>query len=137
MTATHELGHVMDHLLKVHLIGPAHVTTEQGLYASEALHSALHPWWTAVQSTAVYQILHATQRNRVRFGEVSRGLTLDSPAECFACSFAQLVATDTQNPTFLAELQILQKARSPRYWSDAEFVPVGDAMRALFTRLGW
>ena len=137
MTTAHEMGHVMDHFLKVKLIGAGHVTAEPELYASERLHVQLQPWWRAVQATRVYQGLHATQLNRIRFGSSPQGLAEDSPAECFACSFAQLVATNSGHSTFIEQLRRLQSAKSPRYWSDVDFKPVGQALQAMFSVIGW
>lgn len=140
LTVAHELGHVMDHLLKVHLSGPTHVTTAEELYASEVLRPELEPWWSAVQATDVYQALHRTQGFRDHFDgppSDSAPLRLDSPAECFACSFAQLIATDTGDATLQAQLHDAQEASSPRYWSAEAFGPIGAALRDLFRTLGW
>lgn len=137
MTTAHELGHVMDHLLKVHLIGSGHVTAVGDLYASEARRPELEAWWAAVQASQLYKVLHRTQGFHVHFGSITPGLSDDSPAECFACSFAQLVATDSGDATFRQELGIRQNVRSPRYWPDEAFVPIGAALRNVFNQLGW
>jgi len=140
LTVAHELGHVMDHLLKVHLSGPAHVTTAEELYASQVLRPELEPWWSAVQATGVYQALHHTQGFRGRFDARPSGptpLPLDSPAECFACSFAQLIATDTGDATLQKQLRDAQLVSAPRYWSAEAFGPIGSALRDLFRTLGW
>lgn len=138
MTTAHELGHVMDHLLKVRLIGPSHVSRHQDLFASEALHPLLRPWWQAVTASALYPRLSAAPpAGPVRDSSSTYGLPDNSPSECFACSYAQLVATETRNEPLLQDLRTLQARRTPRYWPDQEFVPIAAALRALFVTLGW
>lgn len=119
MTAVHEIGHFLDH----------QVLGLRGQFASVSA-PALHAWREAVQATAaVRTIAQLPSRQR---GDFIR------PEELWARSYAQYIATRSQDPALRAQLDKIRAGGQPwRQWSDEDFAPVAAAIDALFKGKGW
>ncbi|WP_425837304.1 hypothetical protein [Streptomyces fractus] len=157
MTAAHELGHFLDHKGlgdSLEAFATETETAEGGI---------LHEWWDAIQQTASYQVLKfmrsqpdGSEWARVQRGDDVESFVLDhehldylmSPAEMFGRSYAQWIATASDDDLLREELELAQDPGSgavliagftsgyPRQWSEEDFEPVADAFRAVLRRLG-
>lgn len=157
LTAVHELGHFLDHVALGEALDVPATETEIGEGG------LLHEWWTAVQSTAAYQVLAflLSQPDETELGTVERdGIVqtfatdrryieyLMSPVEMFGRAYAQWIATASDDVVLRDELDQAADpalggtlisgvmAGYPRQWSDEDFAPVADAFANLFRRLG-
>jgi hypothetical protein len=136
LTTAHEIGHYLDHKLfgqDVHGFG-SHSRTLTGQSPSP------HPtpyqqWHQAITNTPTYKTLQANRSLMPKYVDY-----LNTPTEMFARSYAQWVATKSQNPTMMAELAILRGTKGqknvPNQWLDNEFAPVSRAFDAMFGRRG-
>jgi 2'-5' RNA ligase len=129
----------------------------------DAEETPLSAWLEAVRDSPEAEGL----RTGVSYAEAATHKYLLSPKELWARSFAQWVATRSDNPALKAWLVSLQnqpdthivqhkrydrvahanvlvpvEEKRPNYlllrqWSDENFVPIGEAMDVLFERLHW
>ncbi|UQN06503.1 hypothetical protein [Deinococcus sp. QL22] len=141
MTVAHEMGHAMDHLLKVHFMGSSSVSSTKKIYASEYDIDPLQPWWTAVQQTAAYKQIQAMDLGALAAEPCrSENLLFATRRETFACSFAQFIALKSGDPKFIAHLDARRTSRSgqkDRYWQSADFLSINTTLEHLFSEIGW
>ncbi len=63
-----------------------------------------------------------------------------SPEELFARAYAQYIASRSEDPEMLEELDRRREEHEggyPQQWPDAEFAPIAGAFDAMFGGLGW
>jgi hypothetical protein len=141
---SHEVGHFLDH----QLIG------EAGEYASRTADVVLAEWRAAVDASRACQRLadlREMQRVRVpqpggRFGFVPLDRAyiryLMRPQEIFARSYAQFIASESRESSFLDDLSELRAVRVgqityPAQWNDDDFGAIQAALRGAIIALGW
>lgn len=138
MTTAHEIGHFLDHKA----IGGGN-----GFETLNRSSELLAEWRQAVERSKALEGL-----NKIRWASsievepgrrtgVDRGFVryLLKPEEIFARSYAQYIATRSQNPRMLSELREAQKT-APWYnvqWADDDFEPIAKAFDRLLEKLGW
>jgi hypothetical protein len=136
MTLVHEIGHVIDDAV--------------------AFRPATHPeyaaWQNAYQRSQAmarmrsldkgYTQIELNDRMGVHHRPADKKFTsyLLQENEIWARSYAQYIATSSNDPAMLAELrkeQSLSLTEYPRQWQDEDFKPIAEAMDAIFKSLGW
>jgi SPP1 gp7 family putative phage head morphogenesis protein len=122
LTLAHEIGHFLDH----HGMGAA------GTFQSTVPGSRVG---------AVVDLLKATptwKRIRNEAGGIDTTAYYESAKETWARAYAQYIAEESEDPELLRQLDSIRLGfASWRQWPAAEFAPIRDAMRTLFTDLGW
>ncbi len=123
----HEIGHLLD------------IAIAQNQYASRINHPLLKAWREAIENTKTVQQLHRLEAYDVDQEELQYLL---DPAELFARSYAQFIATASTDSTFRNEVgqqvsHVLRTRLFARQWNNEEFEPVAYAFEQLFARLGW
>lgn len=122
LTLAHEIGHFLDH----HGMGAA------GTFQSTVPGSRV---------AAVVDLLKATptwQRIRNEAGGLSTTAYYESAKETWARAYAQYIAEESADPELVRQLDSIRFGYADwRQWPAAEFAPIRDAMRKLFTDLGW
>ena len=123
---THEIGHFLDH----QAIG------EVGAFASVSS-DLMADWFEVVtNSAAIKEILALPE------GVDYRDYYLGT-AEMWARSYAQYIATKSQNPTLLKQLDSIRTNDYPNaihnlsQWHDKDFEPIASKIDQLFLMLGW
>jgi len=146
LTTVHEIGHFLDN---------AGLGNPQDL-ASFA-DPVLDPWRAAVMNSRAYAdlirlhqaaaivVMHPT-RGQIRIPLPRQVLTyLLNPAELFARSYAQYIATKSGDPTLLHQLAaeriwwypMAGVVPIPIQWDPADFAPIEAALEAVIRGLGW
>lgn len=131
LTATHEFGHFLD------FAGIGQPGAMSSLSARTAPDVAeLADWVAATDASDAIQSLKVMAPN-ARGRELRHVRYLLSDHERWARSYAQYIATRSQDPVLLEQLARAQQGRFPAQWADEDFVPIGEAMDRLFVALGW
>jgi hypothetical protein len=130
LSMVHEAGHVID------LLAHGVQGESSAMYAIE-----WDRWRSAVLATDHYRELRAFRaiEDDAVHRDVNYSLQLD---ELWACSYAQYIAVRSGSAALKQELtafffQSVGDVEFPRQWDDDDFVPVMEAIDALFETLGW
>lgn len=139
LTTVHEVGHFLDH----NGIGtPGGFSSDLAATAPEL--PEIGEWWRAVEGSDSYnKFLHLLTVNEPGVDHKSiREYWLD-PAELWARSYAQYIATRSGDRVLLTQLRAMQERQTandlayPSQWSHEDFHPIINAMDKLFRKLGW
>lgn len=130
-TCWHELGHVLDEY------GIA-----QGTVPASSFDPALDGWRQAVFQSERYAEWTAIRRVATNPQFQQHMLYATSASELWARSYAQYIATRTNDLVVLAHFEQLEVdiglPLPLRYhWEAVDFVPIADEIDALFRYLGW
>lgn len=148
----HEYGHFFDH----QDFGKAGAwTSETAANAKAADRGPLAAWWDAVEQTDSYKRLLAFRKGEAKVQHVmADGRVIEKnadlaftrylidPKELWARSYAQFVAQESGDRLLLEGLDSMRQGTGtfsnayPYQWSDEDFQPVVDAIRAIFKEQG-
>lgn len=152
-TLAHEVGHFLDHQ-GIDGVGYASKIALEGKTTS-----SLDGWWLAVARSQAYKTLLDKQQSPDKYvvtvsqTSVIEGVTREytsvpdraflsyllGPEELWARSYAQYIAVKSGDATMLT--QIARDRESKLYaesqWEAGDFVPIEQAIDALFAALGW
>jgi hypothetical protein len=131
LTLLHELGHLLDW---------SGIGTP-GSFASDA-DPLLAGWRSQVVTSQAVKWIRSLSLIVTAAGVVQYLEGLLDTSELWARSYAQFVAIRSGDPTLLGYLDQIRMRRSDEVyishqWDDPDFVAVGEAMDAVFRRLGW
>jgi len=160
ITTAHEVGHFLDRF-GVGDSGRSAASERYWGEGREALAEALGNWKVAVNNSDAAQGLMELYRSDemitvdVNIGTdqypvmkpIEYGIDkeyiryLGQPEEMFARSYSQYIATRSQDPLMLAELESMRvrgdRFYYPQQWEDDDFEPIADSFDGLFRVLGW
>lgn len=133
LTFAHEIGHYLDH----QLLGTSTSNLETRMFTERATLD----WLDAVRQTPAFQRLRALRADPSTPADVAEHIDyLTNPVELWGRSYAQWVATRSQDPVMLAELEFYRGHADAwtanRQWGTTEFEPVADAIDAIFRGKG-
>lgn len=124
LTLGHEVGHWIDHM------GIQSATK----FASESGEPIMRAWKTAVENSNAIKKLRAMNPSAY-LQYTLRG------REIWARAYAQFIATESGNKAMLKRLDEVRTGKAnylpESQWDDADFAPIAQAMRELFSSLGW
>jgi SPP1 gp7 family putative phage head morphogenesis protein len=124
LTLTHEIGHFLDR----RALGDGHSFGSQQLPDAD-----FKAWWDAVSKSPTFQGITPREAGGQRRSDYFR-----SPWEAWARCYAQFIASESQDPELMADLdRVSQDPESWRQWSTTEFEPIAKTMRTLFKSKGW
>ena len=115
LATLHEIGHLLDY---------AALPGEK--YATATYTDLLAPWWKAVYDSQRFTQLKAEGWD-----------ALLPKRELFANSYAQFIATRTQDSAALAELAALAKSEPEKVWAQEDFQPIVRALEELCQKMSW
>lgn len=123
----HEAGHLIDHL-----------SFHEGDFATETKNHLLREWRVAMlESKAIKRLLELKSSNHPSVNQRLINYFLSSK-EIFARSYSQYVASITQSPSLLSQLQARRKGLyASSFWSDNDFHLLQRAFDNLFLRKQW
>lgn len=128
LTATHEIGHVLD----MQALG------NRGIFASHEGTGVLAQVMRAIRSSAAVRALE-----ELAAGQTSRFVArrireyLLTPHELWARAYAQWVTTRSGDPVLLAQLERKLGSHLHEQWSAADFEPIALAIDEAFRAKGW
>ncbi len=126
LTAVHEIGHWIDEL----------ALPGSGFSSGDS--PALAEWRKAVLGT---QAVRNLSDNPHYAAKPKHRKYLLRPRELWARSYAQYVATKSNDPAMLAQIAAIRDGTSgswvDSHWSDSDFGPVREAIDKLFATLKW
>jgi hypothetical protein len=124
LTVTHELGHMLDH----RVFG-------QGFDMGTDVNPDMNEWLNAARNSHAYRDLDTDPD----IGPRTRSY-LTSPVELFARSYAQWVATRSQDRAMMTRVREILADRAPYHrrsqWEEADFEPIAKALDKLFADAG-
>lgn len=132
LTLAHEIGHFIDH----------QAFGEGGIYASKA-HTLLTKWREAIDNSAATIELRSLSNMRGIDRVASKRCAYYlNPLEQWARSYAQWVATRSENSIMIGQVTAIvereaNKIYSASQWSNADFEPIAAAIDEIFSTLGW
>lgn len=130
LTAAHEIGHFIDH----------QALWDIGSYAS-VKSPRLAAWREAVDASAATTALKTALLTHVNSDVTKKASYYLSAWEQWARSYAQWVATRSNNTTMINQVKKITMHDHPAYsasqWDDADFEPIAAAIDEIFTNLGW
>ena len=119
----HEIGHLID---EAGLPGDARESDRQTLPGMQAVMRAIY-------ATGTYAQLHTLPDDDSQY--------LRDPPELFARAYAQYIAWRSGDPTLKEQIDRMLRDQDSAVilyqWSYAEFLPIAEAMDALFEAQGW
>jgi SPP1 gp7 family putative phage head morphogenesis protein len=167
LTAAHEVGHYIDqqflglkydHDVSFRNMSRSYASELPASYRRQGIKQALpgmDEWETAVKDSRAYRKLTDMQQygsshpyNYVKPDGSTESYKLNnqyltyalSEKELFARSYAQYIATRTQDPTMLRELDSIRdpgtNAYYARQWADDDFGPIAEAFDLIFSHTG-
>jgi hypothetical protein len=130
LTAAHEIGHFIDH----------QALWDIGTYASVKA-PVLENWRAAIEASAATENLKTVLKTHSDSKTQKRAAYYLSAWEQWARSYAQWVATRSNNTAMIEQVQKITKASNPAYsasqWDAADFEPIALAIDEIFIKLGW
>jgi hypothetical protein len=143
LAIAHEIGHLLDW----------EVWGKNGRFGSDNKSVVLQKWLKTVTKTDSYKRMNHLRKvdhyivqtpNGSKKTEVKHGHLISclSPHELWACSYAQYVATKSENATVIrAQIdkfnQSTYSQMYARYWKQPDFLDVAHEISELFGNLGW
>lgn len=130
LTLAHELGHFIDH----------QAFGDTGTYASQS-HTMFAKWRTAIENSAATKELRSLSNAAGNRHVAKAGAYYLNPVEQWARSYAQWVATKSNNSIMIEQVKAIVGASNKLYgasqWSDVDFEPIAAAIDEIFSTLGW
>lgn len=143
-TILHEIGHFLDH----------QALGNKGIFVSEGSSDLVKGWQKAVQESSAFKKLAAMLSDPSLFTKevtVSDGFSykvapdtrhlryLYRGREAFARSYAQYIATKSNDPLLKSQIAIeaADEMYGARQWADDDFKPIAKAFDEMFKKLGW
>jgi len=130
LTAAHEIGHFIDH----------QALWDIGAYAS-VNSPRLEKWRSAIEASAATGNLKTVLTTNADFKIRKLATYYLSAKEQWARSYAQWVATRSNNTAMIEQVQKITQAKNPAYsasqWDAADFEPIAVAIDEIFQTLGW
>jgi len=128
LTLVHEIGHYIDHQVL-----PKKDFGDNVFRSLQARDEFMGEWRDAVNGSRAITAIRNQREQEPAYADY-----LLMPQEQWARSYAQYIATQSQNPTLLAQIN---KYRSDdvlfrEHWDDDDFVPIADAIGRMFSGLG-
>jgi hypothetical protein len=146
LTVAHESGHWLD------AVGIPGGRTEMGKNRDYDHDEHFKGVFAALKASQAYKSLHQARRDlqaEGRGGQDDLGGFVDyllAPHEVWARAYAQWVATRSRDRDMMKDLNVYRAwkpepgAGNPDLadqWQDEDFAPIGKAIDAMFTKLGW
>ncbi len=130
LTAAHEIGHFMDH----------QALWDIGSYAS-VKSPILAAWREVIDASAATNALKTALNTHAEYEVRKKAAYYLTNWEQWARSYAQWVATRSNNATMIEQVNKIKMHKHPAYsasqWDDVDFEPIAEAIDAIFTKLGW
>lgn len=130
LTAAHEIGHFIDH----------QALWDIGAYAS-VKSPRLEAWRAAIEASAATDNLKTVLTTHGDVKTRKKAAYYLTAWEQWARSYAQWVATRSNNTVMIDQVKKITQASNPAYsasqWDAADFEPIAAAIDEVFKTLGW